>query len=228
MIRLTTMMMGPVLLLAGCGQGGIELMGPVDPARAEMDSSANTPAAKSQIVRALLQAIDEIKGESPEVKEELRRSLLSADDELAQVLGDAGRQSILNANKKPAATIIGRRADPSVRSDVAAKPSAGERRNPRVSVAHLSSTPADDESDEPKTEIIKALLAALDESDGDDDDDADTKQGLKQSLMQADSELSRILGDNSKRLIQQANKKPLVPMIRDAACPPEKEPTENK
>ncbi len=44
--------------------------------------------------------------------------------------------------------------------------------------------------------------------------------------MQADLELSRVLGDNSKRLIQRANKKPLVPMIREAACPPEKKPTE--
>ena len=325
MIRLTTMMIGSVMLLAGCAQGELELTGRVDAAGADTDSSVNTPAAKSQIVRALLQAIDEIKGESPEVKEELRRSLLAADDELAGVLGDTGKQLILNANKKPAATIIGGRADPSARRDAAEKPSAGKRGSPLIQVKRLSPEPADDESDEPKTRIIKALLTALHESEEDDaddagnelrttlieadkqlrqvlggqskrlieaanrkplvpiigprpkaardektsatkakapaasfkpaatdpsdptgqpktkivkalieaieqieDEDADTKQGLRQSLMQADLELSRILGDNSKRLIQQANEKPLVPMIREAACPPEKERTEKK
>lgn len=324
MIRLT-MMIGSVLLLAGCGQGGFELTGRVDAAGADTDSSVNTPEAKSQIVRALLQAIDEIKGESREVKDELRRSLLAADDELAGVLGDTPKQLILNANKKPTVAIIGRRADPSARSKATEKPAAGKRGSPLVQVKRLSPDPADNESDQPETHIVKALLRALNESEGDDDDgagnelrttlikadkqlrqvlggqskrlieaanrkplvpiigrrpkaardektsatrgkapaasfkpaatdpadpsgeprtkivkalieaieqiedeDADTKQGLKQSLMQADLELSRILGDNSKRLIQQANKKPLAPMIREAACPPEKEPTEKE
>ena len=117
MIRLTTIVIGSVMLFAGCGQGGFELADRVD--AAETDSNVGTSEAKSQIVRALLEAIDEIKGESPEVKDELRRSLLAADDDLAQVLGDSGKQLILNANKKPAATILGKRADPSAKSEAA-------------------------------------------------------------------------------------------------------------
>ena len=324
MIRPVTIMMGSVLLLAGCGQGRVELTGQVDAASADADSSDTTPEAKSRIAQALLQAIDEIKGESPEVKEELRRSLLAADDELAQALGDTGKQLILNANKKPAVTTIGGRADPSAQSIEGEKPSTGQRGIQSVQTKRPSSDPADDESDEPQTLIIKALLKALDESEGDDDDagnelrttlteadkqlrqvlggqskrlieaanrkppvpiigprpkaagdekvstprakagdaslkppgtapsdpsgeprteivkalieaieqiedeDADTKRGLKQSLLQADLELSHILGDNSKRRIQQANKKPLVPIIREAPCPPKKEPTEKE
>ena len=320
MIRLTTIVIGSVMLIAGCGQGGFELADPLD--AAETDSNVGTSEAKSQIVRALLEAIDEIKGESPEVKDELRRSLLAADDDLAQLLGDSGKQLILNANKKPAATILGKRADPSAKSEAAEaaeKPPVGKRGSPRVSVQRLSPNPADDQSDEPKTSIIKALLKALNESEGDDDDagnelrttlieadkqlrqvlggqskrlieaanrkppvlrigprskaarsekasatapkdpapslkpaakepsdpsgvpktkivealieaieqideeDADTRHRIKQSLLQADLELSRILGDKSKRKIQQAAKKPLVPIIRKEARPPEKE-----
>ena len=218
MIRLTTMMMiGSVLLLAGCGQGELDLRGRVDAASADTDSNVNTPATKSQIVRALLQAIDEIKGESPEVKDELRTTLIEADKQLRQVLGGQSKRLIEAANRKPLVPIIGQR--PKVARDE--KTSATR---PKPGTASFK-PPATDPSGEPKTKIVKALIEAIEQIE---DEDADTKQGLRQSLMQADLELSRILGDNSKRLIQQANKKPLVPMIREAACPPEKEPTEKE
>ena len=190
MIRPTTIMMGSVLLLAGCGQGQLELTDQVDAASADANSSVNRHAAKSPIIRALLQEIDEIEGEDPEVIEELRRALLGADDELALGLG---------------VTMTGGHAD------AAEEPSAGKRASRLVQVKRPSPDPADDE---PQTPIIKALLKALDESDEDDDDDRDE---LRSTLIEADKQLRQILGGRSKRLIEAANRKPLVPII--GPCP---------
>lgn len=69
---------------------------------------------------------------------------------------------------------------------------------------------------EPKTPIIRALIQAVDEVEG---ENQQVKDGLKQSLREADKELSQVLGGNSKRLILQANKKPLPPTICEKAKP---------
>ena len=179
MTRPIAMMMVSVLLLAGCGQGGPELLGRVDAAGANGNSGGNKSAAKSPIVRELLQEIDDMEGENSKVKEELRRVLLGADDELARGLGDSGKQLVLDTNKKSKVAIAAGQAE------------------------------ADEESDEPQTPIIKALLEALDESEEDDDDNDE----LRTTLIEADKQLRQILGGQSKRLIEAANRKPLVPII---------------
>ena len=100
--------------LAGCGrQGGVELTVQAIASKVEAPNApADAPAAKTPIIRALLQAIDEIKGESDEAKEQLRRSLWEADDELARLLGDNSKRRILEANRKPAVRVIGEVAGP--------------------------------------------------------------------------------------------------------------------
>jgi hypothetical protein len=84
---------------------------------------------------------------------------------------------------------------------------------------------------QPKTPLVRALIKAVDEIEG---ENQQVKDGLKQSLREADKELSQVLGGNSKRLIMQANQKPTVPTICEKARPLyggkhvkwEKEPTE--
>jgi hypothetical protein len=213
MIRIATMMtIGCVLLLAGCGQGGLDLEGRADAANSDSGSSAATPDVKSPIVRSLLQAIDEIKGESPEAKEELRRSLLAADDELARALGDHGKELILDANEKPAVLLTDGPANSSEK--LSEKLSSGKRRSRLVEVKRLSPAPGNNPSDEPQTSMIKALLAVLDEAEGNED-----ASELRATLIEADKHLRPVLGGNSKRLIEQANKKPLVPTIRGKVAP---------
>ncbi len=56
-----------------------------------------------------------------------------------------------------------------------------------------------------KTRMIRALLDALEGIQG---LEPEQKEGVVQSLMAADEELSRVLGGNSKRLILRANRKP--------------------
>ena len=78
---------------------------------------------------------------------------------------------------------------------------------------------------EPKTEIVRALLEAIDEVDGEDDD---VKDELRQTLRDSDKELRKVLGGNSRRLIEQANKKPPAPMVVPATNRPAKAtPTTN-
>jgi hypothetical protein len=71
-----------------------------------------------------------------------------------------------------------------------------------------------------RTRIVRALLDALEEVELEDDDSGVAKEELRRSLLAADGELSRVLGGNSKRLILEANKKPLVPMIGERTSRP--------
>ncbi|NQU24745.1 MAG: hypothetical protein HQ567_25970 [Candidatus Nealsonbacteria bacterium] len=72
---------------------------------------------------------------------------------------------------------------------------------------------------EPQTKIVRALLDAIDEVDGEDED---VKDELRQSLRESDKELRKVLGSNSRRLIEQANKKPPAPMVVPATNRPAK------
>ena len=66
---------------------------------------------------------------------------------------------------------------------------------------------------EVKTPIVRSLLKALDEAEGGTDEE---RESVRQTLLDSDEELSNILGDNSRRLIERANKKALAPVICDA------------
>ncbi len=74
---------------------------------------------------------------------------------------------------------------------------------------------------EPQTKIVRALLEAIDEVDGEDED---VKDELRQSLRESDKELRKVLGSNSRRLIEQANKKPPAPMVVPSGAKPQNAP----
>lgn len=67
-----------------------------------------------------------------------------------------------------------------------------------------------------KTRIVRALLDALNGIQG---LEPEHKDGVTRSLLDADQELSRVLGGNSKRLILRANRKPPVLVIGESAGP---------
>lgn len=70
-----------------------------------------------------------------------------------------------------------------------------------------------------KTRIVRSMLDVVDDVRG---ESKEVKDELKESLLEADEELSRVLGGNSRRLIEQANKKPPVPIIGATGKPPHK------
>jgi hypothetical protein len=183
MIRLTVVLIACVVLLGGCREGGEEPAAGVDVAGSQVLAGTTPETAQSRTVQALLRAIDELKDESPEAKGELRRALLDADDELAEAMGDTVTQLRDDASEKSVA----------VRQAGAPAPSK-----------QPSSKPADD-TDQPKTGIIKALVKVLDEIDLEDDEAGDE---LKTTLVEADKQLRQVLGGQSKRLIERANRKP--------------------
>ena len=116
MIRLSLIAALAGLLFCGCGRidGGV-----ADQAAAEgVGAAGDTPQeeapagnenaqVKTPLIRALIQTVDEAKGESPEVKDSLKRSLREADRELAEVLGGKSQQLIMKANKKPPMLVVG-------------------------------------------------------------------------------------------------------------------------
>jgi hypothetical protein len=69
-------------------------------------------------------------------------------------------------------------------------------------------------SQQAKTPIVRSLLGAIDEVQGEDEG---AKQELRQILRDADEELSQVLGKNSRRLIEEANKRAPAPTIGPAA-----------
>lgn len=71
-------------------------------------------------------------------------------------------------------------------------------------------------SQQAKTPIVRSLLGAIDEVEG---EDQEVKQELKRTLREADEELSRVLGKNSRRLIEKANKRAPAPTIGPTAKP---------
>ena len=171
--------------------------------------------AKTRIVRSLLDLIDEIKGETQEVKDELKRSLLEADDQLSQILGGNSKRLIMAANKKPPIPVIGGPVRPVAQASEPRKPEgeAGAEPGPAESPAEpppSAEAPAPAQPDEPQTPIVRSLLQVIDELKG---EDQDIKDELRRSLLDADKELRQVLGDNSKRKIMRANKKPPVPVV---------------
>ncbi len=67
---------------------------------------------RTRIVRALLDALDDVKDEDPEVKNDLRKALLEADKQLRAILGKNSQRKILKANQKPPIPVVGRPAKP--------------------------------------------------------------------------------------------------------------------
>jgi len=64
----------------------------------------------------------------------------------------------------------------------------------------------------PKTPIVRSLIGVIDEVDV-KGEGREVKDELKQSLQEADEQLSQVLRGNSKRLIMEANKKPPIPIV---------------
>jgi TolA-binding protein len=63
---------------------------------------------------------------------------------------------------------------------------------------------------QPKTRIISSMINAL---QGIDVDDQKAKKEVTDQLFEGDKKLQEVLGENSQRLIRQANRKPPVPVI---------------
>ncbi len=188
---------GVVLLCGGCGCArDVPAAGRgADGDDAVREAGPDTEQAKTQMVLSLLAALDEAEGESEEVKDELRRVLLEADKELAEVLGNESRQSILQGNQRPGIPAAGGASD---RADVPRQTRPPKGGRPQRS-------PGPSEPGKPKTAMVRALLQLLDEAKA---DNQEVKGQLERSLLDADAELGKFLGGNSKRRILQANKKP--------------------
>jgi hypothetical protein len=233
MFRLSLIAAFAGLLFCGCGQtDGVV----ADQAAAEgvaaagKTTSGETPAGKEEVktplVRALLQTLDEAKGESPEVKDSLKQTLLKADRDLAKVLGGKSKLLIMKANQKPPTLVIGEpgrprakkasgKAGPSGKTE-AGKPNGAEPKKPSASGPESQrpagtpprNAPAGDQG--LKSPMVRALMQAVDEAKGEPDE---SREELKKLLRQVDKELSDVLGGKSQRLILKANKKPPVPVV---------------
>jgi hypothetical protein len=67
--------------------------------------------------------------------------------------------------------------------------------------------------DKVKTRIVRSLLDALDQIQG---EDQQAKDDLAQSLIESDEQLSRVFGQSSRRLIERANRRPNGPVVGSA------------
>jgi len=74
----------------------------------------------------------------------------------------------------------------------------------------------DQKKKELKTPISRALEDAIDEADG---ESQEIRDELKEILYETDEELSRVLGGNSRRLIEKANKKAPAPVVDEGVRP---------
>lgn len=227
MIRATLIVALCTLPFCGCGQ--VESLvadetaansGDVAAAPSSDASSSEDQDVKTPLIRALLQTVDETKGESSEVKDSLRRTLRQADKDLAKVLGGNSKRLILQANKKPRRLVIGGTCKPPVKPKSERKPPKTPAEQPKKAPAEkgLEKTPADKPSKEDssktndvRTAMVRALLDAVDEVEGQGED---TKKEMKRLLREADKELAKVLSGNSKRVITKANRKPPAPVVR--------------
>ncbi len=203
MIRLKWVLALAVLPLAGCGRGDWSLERP-----AAAEGVAPNPGApagneprdadrpvKTRLVRALLQTIDEMQGESPEVKESLRRSLREADAELSQVLGGKSKQLIRQANRKPPALVVG---EPDRRPG---KPVEENREEavPEQDEARASNTPTPNREspaaapalprNAPDAPLVDSLIESIDQAPG---GSPQAKEVLKKALREARKELETL------------------------------------
>jgi len=166
---------------------------------------------QTRIVKALIEALDEVEGESAEDKDQVRQSLRQSDVQLREVLGDKSRQAIQRANRKPT-IVVGGGPTPGKKGPAAKQPAQPQppaaKEKPRVQ--------ADGEA---QTRIVKALIDALDEVEADSDEARDE---VRRTLLESDMQLRHVLGDNSRRMILKANRKPPIPVVGRSAPPPAK------
>ena len=233
MIRLSLIAAFAGLLFCGCGQSdgvvadraAAEGVGAAGQTQQD-EAPAGNQEVKTPLIRALLQTVDEAKGESPEVKDSLKRTLREADRELAEVLGGKSKELIMKANKKPPMLVVGGPSGPAAKGESGKagpsektratkpkeaqpkKPSADEPEAERPADTAPQDVPADDQ--ELKSPMVRALIQAVDDTEGEEEE---AKKELKRLLRQVDRELSEVLGGNSKRLIREVNKKPRVPIV---------------
>lgn len=199
-------------LCAGCSgvadgqqnaQGQAAQAGGAAPQVAEPDQQPRE--VKTAIVRSLLKRLEEMQlsPEEEKIRDELRYSLMDADEELSYALGDPSRQLVLEGDKKPARLGL--------------RQSGKQTKGPRL-VTPQPATPLAAPARKPRTPIVRALIDALPAIEGDGED---TRDALREHLLDADSELSRVLGKNSKRLIEQANRKPQIQIFPGAPAQPQ-------
>jgi hypothetical protein len=230
MIRLSLMVAFASLFLCGCGRvhGLAE-----EPAAADGVAAANkTPqekapegkdneSVKTPLIRALLQTIDESKGESSKTKDSLRRSLLDADRQLSQVLGGKSKQLIMQANKKPPVLVIGGITPPGVKTapGKATHPHAPQGKTNHAGKAQAAAKPSP--STPPKSSgssaedsrLYRALMQAIDQAEG---EPQQVKDELKKLVRRTSKELDRSLEGNSQAPIGPATKEPARPAVHES------------
>lgn len=141
------------------------------------------PGVRTQIVRALLDALDRIQGIEENQKEGVVNSLLAADEELGQILGGNSKRLILRANKKPPIPVVGLPSRAPVLI-VPEKPAEGPaEKAPGEAAAAVPGPPS-----AAKSPAVQSLLKTLDDLQG---EDAAVKEQLRKALLEADQKLSR-------------------------------------
>jgi hypothetical protein len=134
---------------------------------------------KTRIVRALLGALDEIRGIDDQQRDGVVQSLLAADRDLSQVLGDNSRRMILKANQKPPVPIVGGLPDPPAKQPPAAPvPPPGAAASAKV----LPPLPPG----QSKEALVQTLLKTIDQMQ----EDPQVKAALKKALLDADQKLN--------------------------------------
>ena len=123
----------------------------------------------------------------------------------------------ITSNKKPPMIIVGAPGPRPAVPEAPQTPTPGQEQSSREE--------GDRDPGEPQTPIVRALIEALDEAETDDDE---AKDRLRRALVRADVQLRETLGDNSRRKIEEANRKPAVPVVHEpppgtppSATPPE-------
>lgn len=137
---------------------------------------------RTPIVRALLGALDDIRGIDDEQKEGLAQSLLAADCELSQVLGDNSRRLILKANQKPPMLIVG---EPGPLPPPAPVPPPGPVPPPAPAPSAQAMPPLPPPAS--REEIIQSLLKTVDQLEG---ESPEAKEALKKAILDADKRLN--------------------------------------
>ena len=209
MFRAMLALAGGVLLCAGCSRiadGQQDDRGQGVPASpSPIAEPAEQPReVKTALVRSLLKRLDQMQlsPEEEEVRDELRQTLLDADEELSYALGDGSKQLVLESNQKaPVLRRSGRRA-----------------RSPRLITPPPALPHAAPADREPKTPLVRALIDTL-PAIGEDGEES--RDALREHLLDADRELSQVLGKNSKRLIEQANRKVQIRVVPDGPARPQ-------
>ncbi len=250
MIRVSLIVACCLLPFSGCGQLGdlVADEAAADGSAAGADASSQPQPSdnddvKTPLIRALLQTVDEAKGESSEVKDSLKKSLREADEELAKVLGGKSKQLIMQANKKPPALVIGGpqrpplkpkqdgksdkpQESPATPQEEDQKPTAekqpaaeqaaeqpAEKSAEKPSQASPSKSAAAGDAAEEDEVKTPMVRALLETVDQVEGEGDDVKKEMKRLLREADKELSKVLRGNSRQLIMKANRKPPSPVV---------------